>query len=116
MRVDIGDGVSKPKRVRLAAETLDQARAELEAKRTENRRGQLHVPGRRPGACGMWLGPTWRARNLAARRYAVGPANARLARWVAEIGDVRGDWVKRPALGRSAIAARARPKASNRQP
>ena len=48
MRVDVSGGVSKPKRIPLAADTLDQARAELEAKRTENRRGQLHVPGRRP--------------------------------------------------------------------
>ena len=48
MWVDTGNGASQPKRVPLAAETLDEARAQLEEARTANRKGELHAPGRRP--------------------------------------------------------------------
>jgi integrase len=41
-------GQTKPKRIALNATTLDQARAELEKVRTENRAGKLALPGRRP--------------------------------------------------------------------
>jgi hypothetical protein len=48
LRVDIGNGQSKPKRIPLIATTLDQARAELEKTRTRNREGKLPSTGHRP--------------------------------------------------------------------
>ena len=48
MRMAVEGGQSKPKRIALNAATLDQARAELEKVRTENRAGKLALPGRRP--------------------------------------------------------------------
>jgi integrase len=48
LRMDIGNGQSKPKRIPLTAITLDQARAELEKTRTRNREGKLPSTGYRP--------------------------------------------------------------------
>jgi integrase len=48
LRMDIGNGQSKPKRIALVASTLDDAKKELEKKRTENRAGRLAMPGNRP--------------------------------------------------------------------
>jgi integrase len=48
MRMEVEGGQTKPKRIALDAATLDQARAELEKVRTENRAGKLALPGRRP--------------------------------------------------------------------
>lgn len=48
MRMEVEGGQTKPKRIALNATTLDQARAELEKARTENRAGKLALPGRRP--------------------------------------------------------------------
>ena len=48
MRMEVEGGQTKPKRIPLNATTLDQARAELEKTRTENRGGKLPLPGRRP--------------------------------------------------------------------
>jgi integrase len=94
MRVDTGNGASQPKRIPLAAETLDAARAELEEKRTANRKGELHAPGRRPsfavlvaeylkGAECAGKSPNTQRRE----RFA-------LSRWVAEFGGMRVDWIK----------------------
>jgi integrase len=48
LRMDIGNGQSKPKRIPLTAATIDQARAELEKTRTRNREGKLPATGHRP--------------------------------------------------------------------
>jgi Protein of unknown function (DUF3987) len=48
LRVDIGNGQSKPKRIPLTATTLDQAKAELEKTRNRNREGKLPTTGHRP--------------------------------------------------------------------
>ncbi len=48
LRMEVEGGQAKPKRIALKATTLDQARAELEKIRTENRAGKLELPGRRP--------------------------------------------------------------------
>ena len=48
LRVDIGNGQSKPKRIPLTATTLDQAKVELEKTRTRNREGKLPSTGHRP--------------------------------------------------------------------
>jgi integrase len=94
MRVDVGNGISQPKRIPLQAATLDQARAELEEKRTENRKGQLHAPGRRPSfaalAAEYMAGAEFANKALASQRR----ERLSLARWVAEFGNVRCDWVK----------------------
>ena len=93
MRVDVGNGASKPKRIPLEAETLDQARAELEEVRTANRKGTLHAPGRRP------LFAALVAEYLASAEFSGKRPNTRrrerqsLARWVAVFGDIRCDWI-----------------------
>jgi integrase len=48
LRMEVEGGQTKPKRIALKATTLEQARAELEKIRTENRAGKLELPGRRP--------------------------------------------------------------------
>ena len=45
MRMEVEGGQTKPKRIALNATTLDQARAELEKVRTENRAGKLAFVG-----------------------------------------------------------------------
>ena len=53
MRMEVEGGQTKPKRLPLTAKTLDQARAELEKLRTENRAGKLPLPVRRPSFAGF---------------------------------------------------------------
>ena len=48
LRMEVEGGQTKPKRIALNAATLDQAKAELEKVRTENRAGTLTLPGRQP--------------------------------------------------------------------
>ncbi len=48
LRIEVGNGHSKPKRIPLEATTLDQAKAELEKTRTRNREGKLPSTGHRP--------------------------------------------------------------------
>jgi hypothetical protein len=48
LRMEVGDGQTRPKMIPLQAATLDQARAELEKTRTHNREGKLPSPGHRP--------------------------------------------------------------------
>ena len=48
MRMEVEAGRTEPKRIALSATTLDQARAELEKVRSENRSGTLTLPGRQP--------------------------------------------------------------------
>ena len=115
MRVDTGNGVSQPKRIPLEAETLDQARAELEATRTENRRGQLHAPGRRPTFAALvaaylesaeFAGKSLRTRNR---------ERGALARWIAEIGGIGAIGSSRATLWLSGPPPRARRKTANDQ-
>ena len=48
LRMEVGDGQTRPKMIPLQAATLDQARAELEKTRTHYREGKLPSPGHRP--------------------------------------------------------------------
>ena len=48
MRVDLGNGRKAPRRLALDASNLDEAKRELERKRTENRDGKLPQRGHRP--------------------------------------------------------------------
>ena len=113
MRIAVGAGVSKPKRIPLEAQTLDQARAELEAKRTENRRGQLHAPGKRPAFAAVV------AEYLGSAEFAAKAQNSRnnerrvLARWVAYLGDVRVDWIKPAHLSAYRDTRKAKPQSVN---
>ena len=42
------EGKSRPVRIPLEATSLVDAQKELEKKRTENREGEMHLPGNRP--------------------------------------------------------------------
>ena len=44
----LGQGKSRPVRIPLEATSLVDAQKELEKKRTENREGEMHLPGNRP--------------------------------------------------------------------
>jgi integrase len=48
LRMEVGNGQTRPKMIPLQAATLDQARAELEKTRTHYREGKLPSPGHRP--------------------------------------------------------------------
>ena len=94
MRVDTGNGASQPKRVPLAAETLDEARAQLEEARTANREGELHAPGRRPTFAALVAEYLAGAEFAGKRPRTQQRERPALARWVAALGDVRCDWIK----------------------
>jgi integrase len=49
IRMTGSDGKSRPQRIALGKLTLDEARAELERARVDNRRGELAAPARAPG-------------------------------------------------------------------
>jgi hypothetical protein len=44
----LGQGKSRPVRIPLEATSLVDAQKELEKKRTENRKGEMYLPGNRP--------------------------------------------------------------------
>ncbi len=97
MRVDLGNGTTAPRRLALEADTLDQAKAELERKRTENRDGKLPQRGHRPSFedfAREYLGsPTLGAKKEGTQdneRQAIG-------RWTEHLGGVRVDKIT-PAL------------------
>jgi hypothetical protein len=48
MRIVGPDGKSRPVRIPLETTSLVEAQTELEKKRTENRKGEMHLPGNRP--------------------------------------------------------------------
>ena len=48
LRMEVGNGQTRPKMIPLQAATLEQARAELEKTRTHYREGKLPSPGHRP--------------------------------------------------------------------
>ena len=82
-------GVSKPKRISLGVANLDQARAELERIRTENRAGKLAVPGRHPSFAEFadeYLGSVVHGQKRASTRRA---ERVILGYWQVHLGDVR---------------------------
>ena len=91
LRVDQGNGRTSPRRFALDAASLEEAKGELDRKRTERRDGELPQTGHRPKFDDF------------ARQYLDGPALAQkkegtrqnerqaIARWSAHLGGVRVD-------------------------
>jgi integrase len=89
MRMDTGDGQTKPKRIPLDAETLDGAIAELEKTRTENRAGKLALPKRHPSFAEFadeYLASAIHAQKRPSTRRA---ERVILGYWKAHLGSVR---------------------------
>ena len=91
LRVDLGNGRTAPRRLPLAATTLDGARGELERKKTERRDGRLPRTGHRPKfsdfAPEYLTSPTLTSkkdRTQTSERQAI-------TRWVNHLGEVRLD-------------------------
>jgi integrase len=112
MRCDIGGGKTQPKRIPLEAQTLDEARAELEEKRTENRRGTLHAPGRRPTFEALVAEYMASAEIAGKAPRTQDRERLSLARWTAEVGAFRCDWIKPSHM----IAFRNRRRAAGVKP
>ena len=91
LRVALGNGTTAPRRLPLEASNLDEAKAELERKRTENRDGKLPQRGHRPTFgefAGEYLGsPTLAAKKEGTRQN----ERQAIARWTAHLGGVRVD-------------------------
>ncbi len=112
LRVDLGNGTTAPRRLALEASNLDEAKGELERKRTERRDGRLPQTGHRPRfadfareylECGEFAEKKEGTRKL--EGWAIG-------RWIEHLGGVRVDRItpahihsyreKRLKLGRMA--------------
>lgn len=81
-------------RIPLEATSLVDAQKELEKKRTENRKGEMHLPGNRPKLreVGRRL-PKVRAgsrKKLGTRENEIQALN----RWTKHLGGVRVDWIR----------------------
>ena len=89
MRMDIGADQTKPKRIPLDAKTLDEAIAELEKTRTENRAGKLALPKRQPTFAEFadeYLGSAIHAQKRPSTRRA---ERVILGYWKTHLGDLR---------------------------
>ena len=97
MRVALPDGKSRAIRVPLDATRLDEAIAEAELKRTEKRKGEIHLPGHRPQFADL------AAEYLASGIFSHKKESTRqsetqaLNRWITHLGGKRVDWIT-PAL------------------
>jgi integrase len=94
MRVAMPDGNTRPVRVPLRATRLDDARAEAEAKRTENRKGKMHLPGHRPKFTDVVEKYQKSAEFLVKKPGTRENEIQALRRWVKHLGGVRADWIK----------------------
>lgn len=98
LRVDLGNGRTAPRRIPLEAETLDQARAQLEKTRTQNRAGSLPSTGHRPKfddfADEYLNGPTLAQKRPSTQRS----ERQAIARWKAHLGGLRIDKIKAPMI------------------
>ena len=97
LRVDLGNGTTAPRRLPLTASNLDEAKGELERKRTERRDGKLPQTGHRPkfnDFAQEYLTSSTIAekkiRTQNSERQAIG-------RWIAHLGGVRLDKIT-PAI------------------
>ena len=91
LRVDLGNGRTAPRRLALEAVNLDEAKGELERKRTERRDGKLPRRGQRPTFddfakeyFGSSILAQKKQRTQDGERQAIG-------RWAAHLGGVRVD-------------------------
>ena len=95
MRIAEGpNGKSRPVRIPLEAASLVDAQNELEKKRTENRKGEMHLPGRRPTfevlAADYQRSAQFLGKKLGTRENEIQALN----RWIAHLGGIRIDWIK----------------------
>ena len=115
LRIDLGNGRTAPRRIALAAENLDQAKAALEKKRTERAAGTMPTPGHRPKFADF-AAEYLDSATLAQKKTGT-QENERQAigRWIAHLGGIRLDKItptmihsyreKRLASGRTARTA-----------
>jgi len=107
MRVALPDGKSKAIRIPLESTRLDHAIAEAEAKRTEKRQGDVHLPGVRPNF--SKLVEQYTTSNIGSRRnrgmgfLAKSESTQKhekqsLERWVNHFGGKRIDWIEEKDL------------------
>lgn len=94
MRIETGNGSTRPVRVPLEARTLDEARAELEKRRTQNRAGSMHKPGYRPKFEKLAEDYMASAEFLAKKPGTRENEKQALKRWSKHLGGVRIDWIK----------------------
>jgi integrase len=94
MRVTGPNEKSRPVRIPLVATSLVDAQKELEKKRTENREGEMHLPGRRPTfetlASDYQRSAQFLGKKLGTRENEIQALN----RWSKQLGGVRVDWIK----------------------
>lgn len=98
MRVRSPNGKSKPVRIRLDAQTLAEARAEAERRRTEKRDGSLHLPGRRPLFSALVENYKASAVFLGKKEGTRQNETQALKRWVEHVGGQRVDWIDKGAV------------------
>lgn len=94
MRVDRGNGTTKPVRVPLVATSLDDAKSELEQKRSDNRKGEMHLPGHRPKFDALADDYKISASFLAKKKGTQENETQALNRWAAHLGGIRIDWIQ----------------------
>lgn len=94
MRVATPDGRTRPVRVPLKARRLDDAKKEAEAKRTENRKGEMHLPGHRPKFKDLVEKYQKSAEFLVKKPGTRENEIQALNRWVKHLGGVRVDWIQ----------------------
>ena len=94
MRISGANGKSRPVRIPLEAASLLDAQKELEKRRTENRNGEMHLPGRRPTfevlAADYQRSAQFLGKKLGTRQNEIQALN----RWIAHLGGIRVDWIK----------------------
>ncbi len=91
LRVDLGNGRTAPRRLPLNADTLDDAKAELERKRTERRDGKLPQTGHRPRLDEFAREYLASEVFLAKKTGTQGIERQAINRWIAHLGGVRVD-------------------------
>ena len=91
LRVDLGNGRTAPRRLPLIAATMEDAKAELESKRTERRAGKLPQTGHRP-RFDAFAQEYFASAGFAEKKSGT-QSIERLAigRWIAHVGGVRVD-------------------------
>jgi integrase len=98
LRVDIGDGRTAPRRIPLDADGLDEAKAELESKRTQRRDGKLPQTGFRPKFADFALeyltGPSLAQKKTSTQ----GIERQAINRWITHLGAVRLDKITAPMI------------------
>ena len=98
MRVAVGNGTTRAIRVALDATTLDDANTELQAKRTEKKKGELHLPGHRPKFSDLVAQYKTSADFLSKKEGTRQNETQALNRWVERVGGIRIDWIKTDSL------------------